>query len=182
MAKTIDLRKKTQPESDALHDKAVESQTPGVDLIAWTGPLIRHSPNMKAIWLTVVVIWLIAVAVQVFQKNIVTTIFFSLLGLMILIQAKKKPYVAKMEFSPLGIKIGGQSHTYRELKSFWLDYQPSQQIKEISLHFKKWYLPYIKIPIGDQNPVQLRSFLIQFIPEVEHEETLADVLGRRLGL
>ncbi|MEK7506955.1 MAG: hypothetical protein AAB585_00205 [Patescibacteria group bacterium] len=182
MAKIIDLRKK----SDILEKPAVSPETNGVrspvESIVWFGPLYYHSPDFKAVWVVVTLLWLTAASLQIFQKNITTTIFFVLLGLMIIIHAKKKPAEGEIKISPLGVQVGERSFNQQELKSFWIDYRPDVGVKELSLQMHKWYLPYIRVPLNNQNPVQTRSFLIKFIPEVQHEETLADSIMRRLGL
>jgi len=70
---------------------------------------------------------------------------------------------------------------YKELKSFWIDYNPNGS-KELSLETRKWYLPYIKISIEEENPVGLRSFMIDFVPEKMHEPSLIDFISRKIGL
>ena len=124
----------------------------------------------------------VAALMQIFQKNIITTIFFGLLGVVILIRAGKKPEVVDFEISPLGVKAGERFYGFREIKSFWIEYDPALDIKELSLQLKKWYHTYVKIPIYEQNPVQLRLILLAFLPEAEHEDTLADTVSRKLGI
>ncbi len=148
----------------------------------WSGPLYVHRPDLKMIIAVSLVLFAIAALVQFFQKNIITTIFFGLLGVVLLIKAGKKPEVVDFEVNPFGVKVGEQLYGFREIKSFWIEYDPGLDIKELSLQLKKWYRAYIKIPIYDQNPVQLRLILLSFLPEVEHKNTLADTVSRRLGL
>jgi len=149
---------------------------------AWVGPMRLHEPNIKLVSIFVLFLFAIAVLVQVFQKNIITTTFFGLLGVMIIVQAKKKPQTGNFQVSPLGAKINDSFYEYHDIKSFWLEYNSQNNIKEISFQLKRWYMPFIKIPIGDQNPVQLRSILVEFIPEMEHEDTLIDMVSRKLGI
>jgi len=151
-------------------------------VLAWSGPLYVYRPNIKAVLIVSLALFAIAALVQIFQKNIITTIFFGLLGLMILIKAGKKPGVVEFEVNPLGVKVGERLYGFREIKSFWIEYEPALGIKELSLQLKKWYYTYVKIPIYDQNPVQLRLILLSFLPEIEHKDTLAEILSRKLGL
>lgn len=155
---------------------------PKTQVLSWSGPLYIHRPNIKIIVAVSSALFVIAALVQIFQKNIISTIFFGLLGVMILIRAGKKPEVVDFEINPLGVKVGERLYGFREIKSFWIEYDPALDIKELSLQLKKWYYTYIKIPIYDQNPVQLRLVLLSFLPEAEHEDTLADTVSRRLGL
>jgi len=150
--------------------------------LGWSGPLYIHRPDMKIIVVVSLTLFAIAALMQIFQKNIITTIFFGLLGVVILIRAGKKPEVVDFEINPLGIKVGERLYGFREIKSFWIEYDPALDIRELSLQLKKWYHTYVKIPIYEQNPVQLRLVLLNFLPEVEHKDTLADTVSRRLGL
>ena len=179
MKETVDLRKKIRQE---LAPAPKIDSGLGIGLLSWVGPLHTHNPNMKAIWSVASFLFILAGLLYFFQRNVITTIFFASMGATILVHAKKKPHGGKVEVSPFGVKINNQNYSYEELVSFWLEYEPSLGINELSLQIKKWYMPYIKIPLGDQNPVQVRSYLIQYIPEIPHSSTLADTIARRLGL
>lgn len=124
----------------------------------------------------------IAVIIQIFDKNIITTIFFVLLGTVILLNINRKPENGNFEITPADVQINGTHHRYSEIKSFWIEYDPELGIKELSLQLKKWYMPYIKVPVEDQNPVQLRYILLEFLPEVEHKDSIVEILSRKLGI
>lgn len=159
-----------------------EASEPKARVISWSGPSSEYRPNIKAILTISFLLFAIAVLVQIFQKNIISTIFFGLLGVVILIGAGKKPRIANFEINSIGVKVDDRLYNFQEIKSFWIKYEPSLGIKELSLQLKKWYSTYVKIPIYDQNPVQLRLTLLAFIPEAEHEDTLADAVSRKLGI
>ena len=205
MARIIDLKnRRPQPQKPQIEAAAVrphqfarprplenppspppveaETPEPKAKTLSWSGPLFVHRPNVKAVLAVSLTLFAIAALTQIFQKNIITTIFFGLLGVVLLIRAGKKPEIVDFEVNPLGVKVGEQLYGFREIKSFWIEYEPALGIKELSLQLKKWYFPYVKILIYNQNPVQLRLTLLTFLPEVEHKDTLADAVSRRLGL
>ncbi|MEX1064226.1 MAG: hypothetical protein WD898_02765 [Candidatus Paceibacterota bacterium] len=152
------------------------------DSISWSGPLFHHAPRALSINIIAISLFAIAALVQIFQENIITTIFFALLGVVVLANGYRKPEIANFDVGPLGVRAGDRMFRFKDIKSFWIEYEPELEIKELSLQFKKWYMFYVKIPLTDQNPVQIRSFLLDFIPEIEHEDTLADTLSRKLGI
>ena len=90
-------------------------------------------------------------------------------------------YEVREVANELGISIDNQPYSYKELKSFWIEYALGD-IKELSLESKKWYLPYIKISIENQNPMELRAMLSNFLPEKEHEVSLIDLFAQKLGM
>ncbi|MBI2669867.1 MAG: hypothetical protein HYX20_01875 [Candidatus Yanofskybacteria bacterium] len=150
-------------------------------IISWSGQLHYYS-NVRVTVLAATVLFAIAALVQIFQKNIITTIFFAMLGTVLLLNAKNKQELGEFEINPAGIKTNNNLLRYKELKSFWIEYDPVLDIKELSLQTKKWYLPYVKIPITGQNPVQIRLALLEFLPEIEHKDTLVEILARKLGI
>jgi hypothetical protein len=170
---------KHSPIPQAVKPKALESE---IRVLSWSGPLYIYQPNKKAVLLLSSTLFAIAALFQIFQKNLITTILFGLLGVTILIKANKKPEIVNFEINPLGVKVGEKLYQFREIKSFWIEYEPELNIKELSLQPKKWHHAFIKIPIYDQNPIQLRLFLLKFLPEIEHKDSLADALSRKLGM
>lgn len=150
-------------------------------VIAWTGQLYHHLDVKLAVGISVL-FFVIAVLVQIFQKNVITTIFFGLVGVVILLNVGKKPKPSYFEINPVGVRAYDKLYTYKEIKSFWIEYDLSLGIQELSLQLKRWYVPYLKIPIEGQNPVQVRTALIGFIPEVEHRDTLVEILSRKIGM
>lgn len=169
-----------QPE--IAEDRHEETGSSDLQIFSWIGPLYHHDPNKRAVAVLSVGLFIIAALVGVFQRNVISTIFFALLGGMVLLRASKKPDLARFEINPLGIRVGEKFYKFRDIKSFWIEYDSRLNIKELSIQMKKRYTTYLKIPIEGQNPVQLRTILIKFIPEVEHEDTMADTISRRLGI
>ncbi|MDP3795111.1 MAG: hypothetical protein Q8R13_04265, partial [bacterium] len=79
----------------------------------------------------------------------------------------------------LGVTIDARSHPYETLSSFWIFYDPPH-VRELSLRSKQRFLPYIRIPLADQNPVEIRRLLIQYLPERRHRQSLVDDLARQV--
>lgn len=180
MPRIIDLKnRRPQSQKKELEPGKVERAD---DIISWTGLLFAGRKNKRNAILAALALFALAAVLQIYQKNIISTIFLSLLGAVIILHAFKEIPEAEFEVSPLGVRVNDQVYPYKEIKSFWVDYQPKVGVRELSLQLKKIYAPYVKIPIGKQNPVHLRSVLVKFIPEVEHEETLTETIGRVLGL
>jgi len=117
----------------------------------------------------------------IFRYDTLTSIFLILASLVLLLYGKQKPTISKIVVDQSGILVGDIMYYYKDLKSFWIDYNPGGP-KELSLESAKWYMPYIKVLLNDQNPVEVRSLIVNFLPEKEHENSLVDHIGRRLGL
>jgi len=196
--RTIDLRKKDQ-EKKAIppvvkkeilieHKKyAEEISSPVAEPVAksgrleWDAPSFYHNPQKKYLVLVVIALFCGAGATLFFTRDILMTIFLILSPLVLLLYANKRPTISKVIISPAGVTIDDKVYYYKDLKSFWLDYDPNGP-KELSLEARQWHLPYIKISTEDQSPVEIRALMINFIREREHERSLIDFLGKKLGL
>lgn len=102
-------------------------------------------------------------------------------ALVLMLYTNKKPTTSEITINELGVAVDNQLYAFKELKSFWVEYAPGN-VKELSLESKKWFLPYTKISIENQNPIELRTMLTNFLPEKEHEISLIDIVGKKLGL
>ncbi|MFC1700685.1 hypothetical protein ACFLZ0_00855 [Patescibacteria group bacterium] len=147
--------------------------------IEWAVPEYNYYKKTKS-WFTIAgIIFIILLLWSIWTKNVLFVMFIVLSYFLIIIFALKKPKIAYISIQPKGININANFYDFDKLKSFWIFYTPTG-IKEISLQCKKKTIPYIRIPLGDQNPVRIRKFLIKYIPEDKQEESLIDNLFRSL--
>jgi len=163
----IDLRKK----AETSHSKEISGEISPEQQAA-------HKPAAVTIAIAFIFIGL---AYIYFQKNILTAVFFFLTALIILIFAFKEKRIVFWEITRHGIAIDRSFFPHQELKSFWIEYQPGY-IKEISLKSRKWYQGYLKIPLREDNPLKIREILLKYLPEERHEDTLIEMVSRKLGI
>lgn len=149
--------------------------------LAWQAPTFYFNPQKRYLSLVVLGLMAGAVAMFVMRYDTLTAVTTALASLVLLLYSNQKPTSHQIVVDHTGIRIGDAVYRYPELRSFWIHYIPGGP-KELSLESTRWYKPYVKIQLADQNPIELRSLLISFLPEKEHEESLADVIGRKLGL
>ena len=147
--------------------------------LKWTAPeFIQYHKNKS--WF--VVSGLIAGGLflwAVMTKNILFALLIGLSYFSIITYALKKPSQINLGIIPQGIKINKTLYEFDNLKSFWIFYKPPE-VKEISLRSKKTIMPYVKIPLGEQNPVKVRQTLLKYLPERKHKESMIDNLARSL--
>jgi hypothetical protein len=77
-----------------------------------------------------------------------------------------------------GIAIDGRHHAHADLASFDIHTMPDGTV-ELSLHTSKWHAPHMRLPLGEQNPDDVRSVLLQYVPEGRHTIPLWDYLIRK---
>jgi len=112
-----------------------------------------------------------------FEKTEKTKSWFIIPGIITIIIGI---FALKFRIDEKGIKIGRKLFDFDELKSFWVFYSPPEE-KELSIRSKKMFIPYIKIPLDNQNPNEIRKYLLKFLPEKRHKESVIDIWMKRIG-
>ncbi len=145
-------------------------------MLTWRTKEYNYYPK-GYIWKTIFfLISLIIIVIFVFWlKNYSLTILTIASLITFYILAHKKPKEITILINNKGIKVGRSFFPYKNIKSFWIFYQEKGD-KELSLRIKALLTPDLKILIGNQNPIQLRRTLLQYIPEEEHTESLLDII------
>lgn len=158
------------------------AEVPGSGLIAWTAPDKHHELISHTLRKWVIVI-LVAMAILAFfwQKSILTAITFFVLALVTSMHFWREAQDQQYEIHPHGVAIDGRFYHYHDLDSFWIHFHP-QGYHELSLCTGRLLNHYIKVPLGDRDPFEIRDALMAYLPEERHEEGLEDWLRRKLGL
>ncbi|MEK7582676.1 MAG: hypothetical protein AAB452_02340 [Patescibacteria group bacterium] len=145
---------------------------------AWEAHPHQEKPKSnRHLTIFVAVIVGLAALVWYFQGNILFACFLLLAALTIIAVSRREVKEIAIRINAEGVAIHDAFHPFKSLKSFWIDYTPGGT-KELSLEISHWYLPYVKVPLGSQNPNHVRDFLLEFIPEEEHEISLIEALAR----
>lgn len=147
------------------------------DKIEWSAPEYAYYSKNGGWFLTTGFIALMLFFWAIWTKNFLFVILIGLGYFLLVAFALKRPEEVYVSLKPKGIHVNTKLYKFDDLNSFWIFYNPPE-IKELSLHSKKKMTPYITIPFNNQNPVEIRNFLINYIPEKKQDESLIDNLFR----
>lgn len=149
----------------------------GKNLHRWTAPEFEIYEK-SATWYVVVAILLgAAIFYAIVTNSLLMAITFILLGVVGYIHSQKKPRTLEFSIATDGVKVGNEIYLYENMKSFWIFYDPPHT-KMISLHIKSSMLPFVHIPIAQEDPSVLREKLLKFVPEEKQDPGLVDILER----
>ena len=161
-----------------FQNKNQESKTKNLKPnLEWTALEFESYPKNRT-WL--LVSGTIAVSLSlwaIFNKNFLFLLLIGLAYFSLAVFAFKQPRQIRFAITPSGIMIDKTLYLFKDLKSFWI-FEQGPQIKELSLVSRKTLMPYIKVPLGQQNPAVVRQKLIKYLPEKRQEESLIDNLAR----
>jgi hypothetical protein len=134
-------------------------------------------------WYWIMGVLLLAVIVYAIVTNsILMAITFVMIGMLGYVYAEREPRLIHMEINPDGVVVDKIMYEYDDLKSFWIFYEVEASFRVLSLHSKKTFLPHVHIPVGDANPILIREFLLNYLPEIRQEMTIVDRLSLMIGL
>ncbi|MDR3559270.1 MAG: hypothetical protein P4L58_02625, partial [Candidatus Pacebacteria bacterium] len=121
------------------------------------------------------------VSYAIWTNSPVMAITFILIGVVGYVYVEKDPRELYFALAEDGIIAGREIYEFNNLESFWIFYEPGD-IKVISLKTKSHLVPYVHIPIHDQDPVAIRKVLLDYIPEEKHEPGFIEAIDRLLRL
>lgn len=148
--------------------------------ISWQA-LEYKRKEKTADWYWAVILIALAMAVTAFFLH---NIFF---GILIIISTAillsfsiVAPKLIDVSIDQKGVYLGKQMYPFATLDSFWVENRDEEDQK-ILLKSKKAIMPLVIIPLEEHNHLDVREFLLQYLPEVEMHEPLSQKIMERLG-
>ena len=181
MAQVVDLRKtkKIKVEIEESQPTAGQPKTDTPTKLEWIAPEFIKYKREKSWFILPGLIALALVVIAIILKNFLFTVGIIIAAFIVYFYAIKEPRKIKFSISGKGVQIDNQIYEWEDLKSFWVFYRPPE-VKEISIRSKKLLMPYLKIPLGGQNPVDVRKLLLKFLPERKHKESMIDEWAKKI--
>ncbi|HAU07565.1 MAG TPA: hypothetical protein DCS06_01085 [Candidatus Yanofskybacteria bacterium] len=195
VANIIDLRKKgpeqesTPPEESVL--KTPNHKTPqaaqgkseethrGDRKILWEVPDSEPVQNKVGLHVLLVLLVIAAGLLIFFRTNLLLSLLLILFCIVVGLTMNRKPSKIMTILSIHGISLDDRQYEYKDIDSFWIDYE--RQDKRLIITMKKWYLPRINISIANRNPLEVRSLLIDHLDERRVERGLIEALLEKFG-
>ncbi|MDD5032770.1 MAG: DUF5673 domain-containing protein [Candidatus Pacebacteria bacterium] len=158
-----------------------EEKQPQVKLpIAWSALEYRYVPKGPNWFWFLGSGTLALVITAIFLKNFLLAVFAVIAALAIALQGIRKPKKISISVEEKGVRVESKFYEYEKIKSFWLETERPEK-KELVFEFKGKMVRYIKVPLGNANPADLKSALIKLLQEKKYEqpflETITDILG-----
>lgn len=166
MEKTKDGKKNSNPEIkglEAYYSWSVDEQ-------------VHHRPfsNNNAVFLVLVLM----LTYSIFSNNPLLGIITVLVGLIFYLFDKKESDIFSFSITEEGILADDYLYPYENIESFWIFEHQDTGKKELSLKTTRAIMPYVRIPLGESDPDEMRYLLEEVVEEQEHQESLADVVEK----
>ena len=149
-------------------------------LIAWEAPEFEVTADRERFLIPLGILLAGGGIAALIFKNFLFAVFLLIAGGLVAAQARRVPRTMRFAVTARGVAAGNRLYEFGDLKSFWISYDPPL-FKELLVTSKKTLMPLVRVPLGDLDPLRLREILLRFLPEERHEESLIDIISKRLG-
>ena len=158
------------------------------EVLSWDALEYHHTERSSDWYWTVGIITVSLATLCIIFGNILLGVFLILAAVTGGMYANRKPDFVQVKLLPKGVFIHDRLYKYEDLDSFWIDEEdfPAQ----ILLKSKKFLMPYIHVPFGyvvdgehimGVDPEHVREYLLMYINEEKHEESIGHRLLEYIG-
>jgi len=113
--------------------------------------------------------------------NVLFGIFAAIATFTLLMYAARKPRMVEVLIDHRGVKINRVFYPYNILTSFWI-HNHGNAAKKLIIESERGVFPHVAVPIADDvDTEKLRDYLLVFLPEEEHPESLSEIVLEYLG-
>lgn len=153
---------------------------PSTPLLSWQAPEFIKYKKGK-LWFVIFFLVSAFLVFVAFHWKSITMLFFLLFATFVaFIYSLKTPRLLNIAIKKTGVQVEDVFYPFSDIRAFWILYEPPE-VKDLILQLKKQaFFPNVFIPLGDTDPTKVRSLLLHYLPEQKLEESLFDILARKL--
>ncbi|MBI4139318.1 hypothetical protein HY479_04205 [Candidatus Uhrbacteria bacterium] len=163
------------PYSQELLDDIIKAQ----DVFVWETSAWEKRERGPRWYLIMSVVALAFVIYAVFTNNFLFAFLILLSAIILVLAGHEEPHPALIQIGRNGVVVDGKLHEYKDLSNFSIVYHPPQT-KLLYVETNSLIRPRLRLPLDEQNPIELRDHLKQYLDEnlLLQEEHLSDILAR----
>ena len=151
-----------------------------LQVIEWQAPEYTYHPKHQNWYLWLFVVTAVLVLLALFTKNFLLVVLILLAAFVVMMYGARQPEVIKSAVTHRGVRFHERLYPYDTLKSFWIMETPRG--RKLIVVSGRLVLPHVVLPLAPEvNSEDLRQYLLQYLPEVRVEESMADVLSDYFG-
>lgn len=148
--------------------------------VSWKALEYKRKEKTTDWYWAVILIALAIVVVSFIIHNIFFAILVIISTVILLSFSIIAPKAIEIKINQKGITVGKEMYPFATLEAFWVD-ATDEDNQKILLKSKKLIMPLISIPLEEHHHLDIREFLLQYLPEVEMHEPLSQKIMEGLG-
>lgn len=159
-----------------INPKEEQKNVTGEVLLSWRAPEYHHYEKSVDWYWWVGLAAVVLLGFAFWQKSFLFGVLVLVGWFTVVLHAIRHPEELNFSVTENGVLIEKTFYPWHTLKSFWIFYNPPL-FKELSLESQKTLMPFIKIPLGDVKPAQIKNIVSRHLEEIEQQESLIDHLA-----
>lgn len=148
--------------------------------ISWRAAEYEHAHRSPNWFLWAGTIALLLLLFAIWQKSFFFAVFVVIASMLVMSFGRREPGIVDFKISDGGIYISKKLYTYDEFEHFAIR-KRSGKLDEIVLRRKILMSPFLRILIDSKTAEKAREIMKEKLQEVEHEDSLLEVLSELLG-
>lgn len=155
----------------------------GQDAFVWETPAWERHERGKN-WYVLMTLGAVLLALYgVFTSNYLFSFIIILIAIILVLAGNEPPHAHLIQVGNNGVVVDGRLYFYDDLHNFSIIYHPPET-KVLYLEHRRPIQPRLRISLGDEDPVAIRSHLRQFLTEDLdlQDEHFSDTLAKLLKL
>lgn len=148
-------------------------------MINWSAPEFEYHDKSDFWPLFVVFISFLLGLIALWQKNFLFLIFIIIAAVTIIAWREKRPENVDFGLDNRGLWIKKNFYEYKSFASFAL-METGDELNSIQFRNKGRFRPYVVVPFPKDKFDEIKKHLLNFLPEVEYNESLIDVFMKIL--
>jgi hypothetical protein len=144
-----------------MEDKIQENNTE----ISWEIPEFEKHERSKKWYVIAGVITILILLFALITSNFLFAVIIIIATLIIIIHDGKEADLVNIIIDEDGVVVGRKFYDYDVLKNFSVLFKPKEDLKNLYFEFKNSAKQRLSIPLLDNNPLQVRDFLLKYLSE-----------------
>ncbi len=155
----------------------------GQDRFVWEIPAFEKRARGRGWYGGMLLIAVFLVAYAIYTANFLFAFLVLLTALLLLLTGHHEPANVLVQIGDNGLVWNGKLYLFQDMDNFSIIYQPPQT-KVLYLETRHVLTPRLRIPLADQDPLQIRDHLKRYLPEDAdlRGEHFSDIVGRLLKI
>ena len=148
--------------------------------ISWRALEYKRKEKTADWYWAVILISLAMVVTSFILHNALFAILIIISTVILMSFSMTAPKTVSISINQKGIIVDKEMYPFATLDAFWVESMYGEDQK-ILLKSKKLIMPLIAIPLEEHHHLDVREFLLNYLPEVEMHEPLSQKIMEKLG-
>jgi hypothetical protein len=146
--------------------------------IRWQAPEFEYrEKDVSWYWLTIIFA-LFALAVAVWQRNLLFALFVVIAEILIITWGNRKPRIVDFAINETGVTVFSRTlYPYKEMESFSVE-EPGEQWTTITFKFQRKLKMPLRVTVPKEKIADITKRITEILPQTEPEESFIDDLEK----